>query len=188
MNNMGCGFRRMLMRIGHINGSYRDNSIELVQPNGQVVKIKGPKRVKEVLQEYPHHAIYECDDFRRLGRRASPMEATEDLMAGQVYCLDTLSPSDERLGIKNGYKPVKLFSTTHSEIKVVGHVRVKVVVSKGQLAKLLSASKGNAEFIENIMASSFNIMRKPRLHEVHPVPSSRTGLSWRPSLDSIPEK
>ncbi|MCO5552277.1 hypothetical protein L7F22_005789 [Adiantum nelumboides] len=212
------------------------STIKVMTVEGRFLRLDAPIIVKEVLMEYPGHALFLSDSVRSLGDRARPLPSTVSLQPGSVYFLvpqptlassrpksaasmessTRLAPSEPTLrtarprkvsfatsadsphcpmfgdrrvesagsmasAAGNSYGSLKKSSVELLPSPSDGVLRLKMVVSKRQLASVLKEGGDCVSMVENLLA--------PLLQEAEKAgsPNISCNLSWRPSLQSIPE-
>lgn len=106
------------------------NFIRIMTDSGEILKLKGPKFVGEVLHDFPGYKIY------GKGQLSSPLFDHEELLGGQFYYL--LPLGEEKASQVGDEHP-----TTHSE-SADGNEREPVRMSSAALELVTSLANGSA--------------------------------------------
>lgn len=206
--------------------------IKIMTVDGQCLKYDAPMYVKEVLVDYPGHAIFHSDTVRKLGNRARPLQGTLRLQPGQLYFLIPLPQRERNLPSRRpssgtaGQVPVvdqqqqegrnlkrkvsfactpsymessssskeqKDLSVSKPSLVVLpspsnGVVRLKMVVSKRQLASVLKEGGDTVSMVEGLLSPLLREAEAARsdLRDTS-VGEVSSNCAWRPALESIPE-
>lgn len=205
--------------------------------DGRCMKLDAPMLAKEVLVDYPNHAIFHSKIVRKFGNRAKPLQGTLALQPGQLYFLIPLpqrkdaqalgrqgmpkstseatpdagqrscatkrrvsfasspsfvtpsgcehhsssSPLDPSAFTKN--PSLEVLPSSSSEV-----VRLKVVVSKRQLAAILTEGGDSVSMVESLLTPLLKGAEVRRSDFSCSRDLSRdNSFAWRPALESIPE-
>lgn len=215
--------------------------IKIMKVDGQCLKYDAPMYVKEVLVDYPGHAIFHSDTVRKLGNRARPLQGTLRLQSGQLYFLIPLPQRERSLPSRRpssgtvsssgrdpvvdqqqqegqnlkrkvsfastpsymessssedktqSFKEQKDLSLSKPSVEVLpspssGVVRLKMVVSKRQLASVLKEGGDTVSMVEGLLSPLLREAEAARsdLRDTS-VGEVRSNCAWRPALESIPE-
>ncbi|KAK1439074.1 hypothetical protein QVD17_04889 [Tagetes erecta] len=112
---------------------------KVMKIDGEIIKVKTPVKVFQVIKDYPGHVLLESKTFKQFGIRADPLDPEECLEAGNIYFLVELPKLPEKKE-----KPVVRAETG-------GSVRVKVRLAKAEVDKLIGESRDKAELTERIV-------------------------------------
>lgn len=180
---MGNGLCSMVKKLPS-RSSREDRSIKLITVDGKVVRFKRPVYVKEILEEYPHHGIFDAGSVKRLGTNVltRPLDHNSELQPGhQPYYLIPLTSAGSGLEeSKQIHSHPQLISA--SSIDGGRLLRVKLRMRKKDLASFIKST--NIEFAENF------VTEEPlNLDMGHPGCESGSGFAsgWKPSLNTISE-
>lgn len=174
------GLKNLLCR-----SSREDRSIKLITVDGKVMRFKRPVYVKEIVEEYPHHGIFDAGSVKCWGTNVvtRPLDHNSELQAGQLYYLIPLS-SSAGSGSLEELKQIYSHPATVSASSIDGsHVlRVKLRMRKGDLVSFLNSTRIN-------FGEKFVIKERPILAMGQLCCKSGPGYasSWKPNLDTITE-
>lgn len=176
--------------------------------DGQVLKFEGPIYAEEVLcNYYPNDALlFHSQSLHR------PLKGNTELREGQLYYLipcpgtsrqstETCLPSSSELNTRHGQKRSCLLllrslgglEKKQPSIEMIpcstqegdGVVRLKLLISKKELATLMSESTDALKMVESIVTPLLLSEMEARNAKTS---ASRGGnVSWKPELESIPE-
>ncbi|KAH9295556.1 hypothetical protein KI387_039144 [Taxus chinensis] len=149
--------------------------------DGQVMKVKEPVTVDEILVDYPGYVILHSDAVRHMGVKAKPLDGCVSLNAKYLYFLVELpkvenlerGPRRVRSGIhmnaKSKLESMLLVRRSISDISVTNHgrhdpssseigedngaVRIKVRMTKARLAEIMAESEDSSETAKRIAES-----------------------------------
>ncbi|KAE9451866.1 hypothetical protein C3L33_16234, partial [Rhododendron williamsianum] len=138
-------------------------SIRVMTDSGDIVEFEGPKSVKEVLNDYPGHGIYQKS------RMSSALNDHELLRGGQSYYLLPLVENG-RMGAAAARK---------------GVWRVKLVIDTKQLEEILSQEVNMEALIEQmrLAASSASDSAAPRRGKM--ISWGQWGGNWKPMVANL---
>uniref|UniRef100_A0A0D6QR02 Uncharacterized protein n=1 Tax=Araucaria cunninghamii TaxID=56994 RepID=A0A0D6QR02_ARACU len=184
-----------------------DQRIRVMKVDGQVLKLDGPMYAEEILCNYPNDAIFHSESVRRFGGRSRPLDGSTQLRGGELYYLIPRPPtsSGSCQSTESGASrhrrclPRSLsmsFREKKPSIEIIpspsqdGVVRLKLLISKRELATLMSESTDAMAMVESIVTPLLTEMEAR-----HPKSSSSSsavvgrggGFQWKPELESIPE-
>lgn len=161
-------------------------SIRVMTDSGDIVEFEGPKSVKEVLNDYPGHGIYQKS------RMSSALNDHELLRGGQSYYLLPLVENG-RMGKKNAdsaceAEPIRM--STSAAVEVLppprkGVWRVKLVIDTKQLEEILSQEVNMEALIEQmrLAASSASDSAAPRRGKM--ISWGQWGGNWKPMVANL---
>ncbi|XP_038876258.1 uncharacterized protein At1g66480-like [Benincasa hispida] len=61
--------------------------VKIMKVDGEILKLKLPIRVSEVLKDYPDHVLMESEAVKHYGVKAKPLEPQQDLNKKKIYFL-----------------------------------------------------------------------------------------------------
>ncbi|KAE8648427.1 uncharacterized protein At1g66480 [Cucumis sativus] len=61
--------------------------VKVMKVDGEILKLKLPIRVSEVLKDYPDHVLMESEAVKHYGVKAKPLEPQQDLNRKKIYFL-----------------------------------------------------------------------------------------------------
>ncbi|XP_022956667.1 uncharacterized protein At1g66480-like [Cucurbita moschata] len=61
--------------------------VKVMKVDGEILKLKTPIRVSEVLKDYPDHVLMESEAVKHYGVKAKPLEPQQDLNKKKIYFL-----------------------------------------------------------------------------------------------------
>jgi hypothetical protein len=179
---MGSGLCGMVKKLRW--RSTEDRSIKWVSVEGKLKRFKRPVYVKEIVEEYPHHGIFDSGTMKRLGTNVlnRPLDHNSELQPGQLYNVIPLPSAGSRLEElkQNSNSGAEIIST--SSIQGSPALRVKLRMRKEDVASFLKST--NISFADN-----FVLKGAPSLAMGQQSYKSGQGITseWKPSLDTIPE-
>jgi len=159
-------------------------SIKLISVDGKVMKFKRRVYVKEIIEEYHHHGIFDAGSMKRLGTNvlSRPLDYNSELQPGHLYYVIPLQSAGsglEELKHNNDSFP-EIISTSSIDGSRV--LRMKLRMRKEDVASFLNSAT-------NTFDEKF--VRKEMLSSAMGQHSYKTGFGlaseWKPSLDTIPE-
>ncbi|GLJ50387.1 hypothetical protein SUGI_1073990 [Cryptomeria japonica] len=155
--------------------------VKIMKLDGQVLKMKGPLIVNDILAGYPGYVILHSEAVRHMGVKAKPLDGSATLNAKHLYFLVQLPKVDNqqrgprrvRSGIptnaKSRLESMLLESRSISDISHMnfkpssseinednGAVRVKVRLTKAQLIEMTDESQESCDTVERILDSILN--------------------------------
>uniref|UniRef100_A0A0C9S3R5 TSA: Wollemia nobilis Ref_Wollemi_Transcript_14781_959 transcribed RNA sequence n=1 Tax=Wollemia nobilis TaxID=56998 RepID=A0A0C9S3R5_9CONI len=165
-----------------IASSKGSGRVRIMKLDGEIMKLKGPVRVEQVVRNYPNHVILHSDAVRHLGIRAKPLEGSTQLNPKHLYFLlempkieDHRAPgrvrSEINMSAKSRLEAMLLERRSSSDISAISSfrpaspspvdgedktVRVKVRLTKAQLAQLATESRNSSETAEKILELFLN--------------------------------
>lgn len=174
------------------------NFIRLMTDSGEILKLKGPKLVGEVLHSFPGYKIFGQGHF------STPLFDHEELLGGKFYYLlphlgDHHQPKHQHqhqhqhqnhpVAEKedgNGREPVRVSSAALEVLNPPqkGVWRVKLAISPKQLEEILAEEVNTEALIEQMRmaaALSLTTTSTPRRR----TKSSWGGLIWKPILANV---
>ncbi|XP_009590116.1 uncharacterized protein [Nicotiana tomentosiformis] len=147
------------------------NFARVMTDSGEILNLKGPKLVRQVLDEFPGYNIFSSN------RLSSPLHDQELLVDGEFYYL---LPVIEK-------EPIRVSSTNltkGSAMEVLpaqreGVWRVKLVINPQQLEEILSEEGNTEALIEQmrIVATANSAAKHKR--------STSCGVNWKSTLPSV---
>ncbi|KAL2543703.1 hypothetical protein Fot_12936 [Forsythia ovata] len=115
--------------------------IRIMTDSGDILELKGPKLVQEVLDNFPGYKIF------RQNQISSPLFDHQQLVDGQFYYL--LRSRDEKMN--PAYERFEDFeAVTRLGTRRKGVWRVKLVINSEKLEDILSEEVNTEAFIEHI--------------------------------------
>lgn len=187
-----------------------DQSIRVMRMDGQVLRFEGPIYAEEVLcNYYPNNALlFHSQSLRR------PLKGNIELQEGQLYylipCPGTsrqfieTSLASSSASTRQQKRSCLLLRSLRGDkkqpsIEMIpcasqdGVVRLKLLISKKELATLMSESTDAMKMVESIVTplllSQMEARNPKTLEARNPKTSASRGgsVSWKPELESIPE-
>ncbi|KAL3499003.1 hypothetical protein ACH5RR_041735 [Cinchona calisaya] len=170
------------------------NFIRIMTDSGEILKLKGPKLVGEVIQDFPGYRIY------GKGHISSPLFDHEELLGGQFYYLlpfiEEKSKTKLHCEDANEKEPVRKSSAAALELvsglangsalEVLpppqkGVWRVKLAITPKQLEEILAEEVNTEALIEQmrLAAAASSTCATPRRTK------SSWGLMWKPILANV---
>ncbi|MCD9646266.1 hypothetical protein HAX54_035986 [Datura stramonium] len=133
------------------------NFARVMTDSGEILNLKGPKLVRQVLNEFPGYNIFSSD------RLSSPLHHQELLLDGHFYYLHSVIHKETEPPIleeKTEHIPVSSTLTKGSAMEVLpaqrqGIWRVKLIINPQQLEEILS-EEGNTEALIEQMRMAAN--------------------------------
>ncbi|XP_057815411.2 uncharacterized protein LOC131029036 [Cryptomeria japonica] len=193
--------------------SHGDPAIKVMKMDGQILKYEGPMYAEEILCNYPNDAIFHSDSFHRFGGRCRPLWDNTELKAGELYYLIPHPPAKSREFLESSSsetqnqthhkrclpRSLSGFRDKKPSIEIIpspsqdGVVRLKLLISKKELATLMSESTDAMTMVESIVTPLLTEMEAgnpPKASYFSSPAVARSGgggYSWKPELESIPE-
>ncbi|GLJ50384.1 hypothetical protein SUGI_1073960 [Cryptomeria japonica] len=190
--------------------------VKIMKLDGQVMKVKGPLIVDDILADYPGYVILHSEAVRHMGVKAKPLDGSATLNAKHLYFLVQLpkvenhkrEPRRVRSGIPmNAKSRLESMLLTHRSISDISHmncdpssseimsedngaVRVKVRLTKAQLIEMLGESQESFDTVERILDSILNHEKFQQMEggkEEEDREENEENLAWKPSLGSVGE-
>ncbi|CAI9771802.1 unnamed protein product [Fraxinus pennsylvanica] len=115
--------------------------IRIMTDSGDILELKGPKLVREVLENFPGYKIF------RQNQISSPLFDHQQLVDGQFYYL--LPIRDEKMNPSNG-RVEDFEAVTRLGNRRKGVWRVKLVINSDKLEDILSEEVNTEAFIEHM--------------------------------------
>uniref|UniRef100_A0A0D6R4R9 Uncharacterized protein n=1 Tax=Araucaria cunninghamii TaxID=56994 RepID=A0A0D6R4R9_ARACU len=167
--------------MGNANVSSKGSGwVRIMKLNGEIIKHKAPLSVEKVLHDYPNHVIIPSEAVTHLGMRTKPLDELMQLSPKHLYFLfempkfeDAGAPnrvrSEIHMSAKSRLEAMILAHRSSSDISAVTSfqhgarasasffgeeertVRLKLRLSKAQLAQLASESQNMSETAEKIL-------------------------------------
>ncbi|KAK4363802.1 hypothetical protein RND71_019043 [Anisodus tanguticus] len=157
------------------------NFARVMTDSGEILNLKGPKLVRQVLNEFPGYNIFSSN------RLSSPLHDQELLLDGQFYyLLPVIEKEKEPILEGEKTKPIRVWSslTKGSAMEVLpaqreGVWRVKLVINPQQLEEIFSEEGNTEALIEQmrIAATTSSVSKHTR--------STSCGVNWRSTLPSV---
>eukprot|EP01018_Ginkgo_biloba_P009288 Gb_33938 [translate_table: standard] len=182
-------------------GSEGRRRIKLMKTDGKVLKLKGPLYVKDILEGYPRHAIFDAGVVRRLGVVLSrPLHRNTELESARLYYIIPFEEDSDRASkTRRRLDELRaLFSDNHgnsSEVNIVSSAdvglhttRVKLRLRRQHLvASLASAAQSQVVGIDgNIVNDEHSVLTSLLPDSLKKCRNSSPG--WKPALPAISEK
>ncbi|KAI3665580.1 hypothetical protein L6452_44207 [Arctium lappa] len=135
---------------------------KVMKIDGEIIKLKTPIQVFEVIKDYPGHVLLESKAVMQYGIRANPLDPEEYLEAGKIYFLVEL-PKPPVVVTRRVLSGVNLTAKerldclmmSSSEVRADGGggggVKVKVRLRKAEVDKLIGESRDEVEVAERIV-------------------------------------
>ncbi|XP_052186019.1 uncharacterized protein At1g66480-like [Diospyros lotus] len=146
---------------------------KIMKIDGETFKVKTPAQAMEVTKDFPSHVLLESEAVKHYGFRAKPLEPWRELRPRRLYFLVEL-PDDKaarrvcsgiNMGAMERLESLMLARRSASDLSQVkppmvmveeaeagaGSVRVKVRLSREEVARLVAESQDEAEAVEKIM-------------------------------------
>ncbi|XP_057853200.1 uncharacterized protein At1g66480-like [Cryptomeria japonica] len=184
--------------------------------DGQLLKVKGPLLVNQILADYPGHVILHSEAVRHMGVRAKPLDGSATLNARHLYFLVQLSKLENQTRRVRSEIPTNPKSRlesmllTRRSISDISHgncepssdttisktsedngvLRIKVRFSKVQLLEMMAESQDRSERVERILNSCLNHAKFQQMERGKVKKDwepKEDNLPWNPSLESVPE-
>ncbi|XP_022141375.1 uncharacterized protein At1g66480-like [Momordica charantia] len=186
--------------------------VKVMKVDGEILKLKIPVRVSEVLRDYPDHVLMESEAVKHFGVKAKPLEPHHDLKRRKIYFLLQLpkiaaDPPPERIprrvrssGVHMSAKErldlLMLSRRTMSEIAIArpdssaaadprfnsGPMQVKMKIPRSQVAKFMEESRNEGEVAEKIINMYLN--GEVNSGGAGGADAARPPEDWKPSLVS----
>ncbi|GLJ50382.1 hypothetical protein SUGI_1073910 [Cryptomeria japonica] len=190
--------------------------VKIMKLDGQVLKVKGPLIVDDILADYPGYAILHSEAVRHMGVKAKPLDGSASLNAKHLYFLVQLpkvenhkrEPRRVRSGIPTNAKSrLESMLLTRRSISDISHmncdpssseimsedngaVRVKVRLTKAQLIEMMDESQESSVTVERILDSILNHEKSQQMErgkEEEDREEKEENLAWKPSLGNVGE-
>lgn len=171
------------------------NFIRLMTDSGEILKLKGPKLVGEVLHSFPGYKIFGQGHF------STPLFDHEELVGGKFYYLLPLLPDRHQPKKQqehqnpvaekdegNGREPVRVSSAAMEVLNPPqkGVWRVKLAISPKQLEEILAEEVNTEALIEQMrMAAAVSLTTTTTTTPRRRTKSSWGGLIWKPILANV---
>ncbi|XP_078444694.1 uncharacterized protein At1g66480-like [Wolffia australiana] len=152
------------------NSFCRGKRVKVMKVDGSVVKIKPPATARDVLQSYPDHVLLESEDVKLHAHEAKPIAPDTALKPSKLYFVVQLPPLPETSGprlssrrvrsagiamsAKERLESLMLARRSASDVtfaRANNEVRVRVRLSKAEVAKVVEESKNPEEAAKKIM-------------------------------------
>lgn len=196
--------------MGNIIHSGRGR-VKLMKLNGEMVKRKPPVSAEEIMKDFPGHVVLHSEAVRHVGVKAKPLDKSINLKPGHLYFVIEKSklegnqrvPRRVRSGIsmnaQSRLENLLLSRRSVSDVSIInsscnnsdngedsGAFRVKVRLTKTQLAKMIAENEGSSETTQKILDSCLTLAQSldKRKEEED---DQKHGSSAKSSLGSIPE-
>ena len=152
---------------------------KVMKINGEIMKLKTPVRVWDVVKDYPGHVLLESEAVKHFGIRAKPLEPQQELKPKKIYFLleppkfpeEKLPKSKSQSGAihmsaKDRLECLMLSRRTVSDLSIsrpssnlvsdepetgTRPLRVKMRLPSAQVAKLVAESRDDVEVAEKIV-------------------------------------
>ncbi|GLJ50385.1 hypothetical protein SUGI_1073970 [Cryptomeria japonica] len=185
--------------------------VNIMKLDGQVLKVKGPLIVNDILAYYPGYVILHSEAVRHMGVKAKPLDGSATLNAKHLYCLIQLpkvenhkrEPKRVSSGIPmNAKSRLESLLLTRRSISDISHincepsssessedngaVRVKVRLTKAELIELMGESQESCDTVERILDSILNHEKFQQMERGKEI-EEEENFAWKPSLGSVPE-
>lgn len=153
--------------------------VKVMKIDGEILKLKTPIRVWDVIKDYPGHVLLDSKAVKHFGVRAKPLEPQQELKPKNIYFLLELPKFPEennvtrrvRSGIQMSAKDrlecLMLSRRSVSDLSALGPssglvavgpsgpssglMRVKVRLPRAQVAKFVEESRDEVEVAEKII-------------------------------------
>ncbi|OIT38488.1 PREDICTED: uncharacterized protein LOC109239338 [Nicotiana attenuata] len=156
------------------------NFARVMTDSGEILNLKGPKLVRQVLDEFPGYNIFSSN------RLSCPLHDQELLVDGEFYYLLRVIEK-EQISEEEKKEPIQVSSsnlTKGSAMEVLpaqreGVWRVKLVINPQQLEEILSEEGNTNALIEQmrIVATANSATKHKR--------STSCGVNWKSTLPSV---
>ncbi|XP_057853224.2 uncharacterized protein At1g66480 [Cryptomeria japonica] len=156
--------------------------VKVMKLDGEVLKFKTHITVDQLLQDYPNHVILLSDAVRHVGVRARPLEGSTQLMTKQLYFLlempkiEAFRGPGRNMSAQSRLEAMLLARRSSSDITGLtassspcavsgnsspmrgedGSIRVKVRLSKAQLARMTLEGVNSSETAAKILDLCLN--------------------------------
>ncbi|KAH9295563.1 hypothetical protein KI387_039151, partial [Taxus chinensis] len=182
--------------------------VKIMKLDGEVMKLKVPVTVDEILKDFPGYVILHSEAVRHMGVRAKPLDGSANLQAKHLYFLVELpklenyvcAPRKVRSGLimdaQSRLETMLLARRSISDITFLnkddqnGGLRLKVRLTRAQLAKMTTESQNSSETAEKILHSCLERAETLEMEEEKDKEGEErnpSSLPWKPALVSIPE-
>lgn len=164
------------------------NFIRLMTDSGEILKLKGPKLVGEVLHSFPGYKIFGQGHF------STPLFDHEELVGGKFYYLlpDHHQPKEHQNPVAekdegNGREPVRVSSAAMEVLNPPqkGVWRVKLAISPKQLEEILAEEVNTEALIEQMRMAAAVSLTTTTTTPRRRTKSSWGGLIWKPILANV---
>uniref|UniRef100_A0A0C9S0T8 TSA: Wollemia nobilis Ref_Wollemi_Transcript_28859_610 transcribed RNA sequence n=1 Tax=Wollemia nobilis TaxID=56998 RepID=A0A0C9S0T8_9CONI len=157
-----------------VSKEMEDQLIRITEVDGKIMEYKAPLLVKDLLMNYEGHDVTVNSDAV-----CNNLCPDDELSPGRLYSLVPKGRTYEKTESGQALK-----TETKTEEETSKTMRVKVVITKQQLAELLASNKGTTleELVRHVQSQ---YQCQPTLSRSDFDKSNCSG--WRPSLESIPE-
>eukprot|EP01018_Ginkgo_biloba_P022937 Gb_09596 [translate_table: standard] len=172
-----------------VSAGIGDQFIRIVRADGKVLEYKAPISVKDLLSGHQGHTVVHLGALHRCVR------PNHKLVPGELYYLlpsESEAPKGNKRTSCNENKDLKATSLKMKKEEAVssgnknGVVRLKVVITKQELAELLSESLAKGASMEDLLVELKAKGAQTRVDSSAAL--ARTSVcGWSPALDSIPE-
>ncbi|GLJ50388.1 hypothetical protein SUGI_1074010 [Cryptomeria japonica] len=156
--------------------------VKIMKLDGQVLKVKGPLIVDDILADYPGYVILHSEAVRHMGIRAKPLDGSATLKANHLYFLVEL-PKVENHPLRvcsgiptNAKSRLQSVLLTRRSISYISHkncepsldnssseisedngaFQVKVRMRRAELIEMMAESQESSETVERILDSCLN--------------------------------
>lgn len=161
------------------------NFARVMTDSGEILNLKGPKLVRQVLNEFPGYNIFSSNSL------SSPLHHQELLLDGQFYYLHPVNEQEiehileEEEEEKKEQIRVSSSLTKGSAMEVLpaqreGVWRVKLIINPQQLEEIFS-EEGNTEALIEQMRIAANTSSIAK----HTRSTSSCGVNWKSTLPSV---
>ncbi|GLJ50391.1 hypothetical protein SUGI_1074050 [Cryptomeria japonica] len=190
--------------------------VKIMKLDGQLLKVKGPLLVNQILADYPGYVILHSEAVRHMGVRAKPLDGSATLNARHLYFLVQLPKLENQTRRVRSEIPTNPKSRlesmllTRRSISDISHtncepssdttisktsedngvLRIKVRFSKVQLLEMMAESQDRSETVERILNSCLNHAKFEQMERgkvKKDLEPKEDNLPWKPSLESVPE-
>ncbi|GLJ50392.1 hypothetical protein SUGI_1074060 [Cryptomeria japonica] len=187
--------------------------VKILKLDGQLLKVKRPLIVNQILADYPGYVILHSEAVRHMGVRAKPLDESATLNARHLYFLVDLPKLENQTRRVRSEIPtnpksrLEIILLTRRSISDISHtncepssdisktsedngvLRIKVRFRKVQL-EMMAERQDRSETVERILNSCLNHAKFQQMErgkvKKHWEPKE-DNMPWKPTLESVPE-
>ncbi|XP_009757283.1 uncharacterized protein LOC107816391 [Nicotiana tabacum] len=176
MGNCNCSMKAVTTDARKLDFNFA----RVMTDSGEILNLKGPKLVRQVLNEFPGYNIFSSNHL------SCPLHDQELLVDGKFYYLLPVIEK-ERISEAEQKEPIRVSSsnlTKGSAMEVLpapreGVWRVKLVINPQQLEEILSEEGNTNALIEQMrLAATANSATKHKRN-------TSCGVNWKSTLPSV---
>ncbi|GLJ50386.1 hypothetical protein SUGI_1073980 [Cryptomeria japonica] len=161
--------------------------IRIMKLDGQVLKVKGPLIVDDILADYPGYVFCIQKQFVIWESEQNLwMDLPLSTLSTSIFLFNCQSWTITHEGSILGYPQMQ--NTSSSEMSEDnGALQIKVRMRRVQLIEMMAKSEDSSETAERIMDSLLNQAKSQQMERGKVKEEKDDNLPWKPSLESVLE-